>query len=196
MFTLVTFTCPEKVEMECLVALGQIAIDRVRTTDDVGLLGPHCLGVVLPETSAGGAAAAWPTTFARSSPRNGQGHSATCTSIRPGASLRRTTTKARASIAATGGPSGGGELAPVGADEDDPRAAQAIQFFFVQTMPRWKRAIDLCGSVTAADHLVAAAAGGGLGHQVDVTRASVLHANAWRVGRSSVQDLQVSHDVR
>ena len=103
MFTLVTFTCPEKVEMECLVALGQIAIDRVRTTDDVGLLGPHCLGVVLPETSAGGA---WRVADDICSKLPTQWPRPQCdVYVHPaGASLRRTTTKARASIAATGGP--------------------------------------------------------------------------------------------
>ena len=55
MFTLVTFTCADTVEDEYLATLGRIAQQRIRTTDDVGMLGPHCIGVVLPETSAGGA---------------------------------------------------------------------------------------------------------------------------------------------
>src|ERR1700742_3792605 len=55
MFTLITFTCAETVDSEYLATLGRLSQERIRTTDDVGLLGPHCIGVVLPETSAGGA---------------------------------------------------------------------------------------------------------------------------------------------
>jgi lipopolysaccharide/colanic/teichoic acid biosynthesis glycosyltransferase len=149
MFTLVTFTCPEKVEPECLAALGRIALERVRTTDDVGLLGPHCLGVVLPETSAGGA---WRVADDICSKLPTQWPRPQCDVYVHPAGRKPSSDDDHGSGEHRGNgraERGDGELAPVGADEDDPRAAQAIQFFFVQTMPRWKRAIDLVGAVTA-----------------------------------------------
>jgi lipopolysaccharide/colanic/teichoic acid biosynthesis glycosyltransferase len=149
MFTLVTFTCSETTDNAYLAELGRIAQERIRTTDDVGMLGPHCIGLVLPETSAGGAwrvaddiCSKLPTTKPRPQ----------CdVYVHPAGRISRPDDQSQQTDRREGETAGRGndEYAPVGADDDDPRAAQAIQFFFEQSMPRWKRAIDLVGAATA-----------------------------------------------
>ncbi len=125
MFTLVTFNCAENVEVECLADLGRIAVERIRTTDDAGLLGPHCIGIVLPETSAGGAwrvaddicsklPTKWPRpqcdVYVHPAGRKPSSDDDQGQSEQPENRGSRQTER------------GDGELAPVGADQDGTRA--------------------------------------------------------------------------
>jgi len=149
MFTLVTFTLPDSTSAEDLAQLGTIAQQRVRTTDEVGLLGPNCIGAILPETSTTGA---WkladdvcvklPTAALR----------AACeVAVYVHPSDRGTPTpdeREKVKSQEETAPAEGA-LAGAGCTDADPRAAQAIQLMFVQGMPLWKRAIDVVVSATA-----------------------------------------------
>ncbi len=189
MFTLVTFTCADTVEDEYLATLGRIAQQRIRTTDDVGMLGPHCIGVVLPETSAGGA---WRVADDICSKLPSNKPRPQCdVYVHPAGRITSHEDQQKPSERRNGDRTehNGGELAPVGADDDDPRAAQAIQFFFEQSMPGWKRAIDLVTSVTATRCPVAFVSGDRNRDQGSFAWPCFLYADARRVGGASLQDL-------
>jgi lipopolysaccharide/colanic/teichoic acid biosynthesis glycosyltransferase len=149
MFTLVTFTCAETVETEYLTTLGRIAQERVRTTDDVGMLGPHCIGLVLPETSAGGA---WRVADDICSKLPTNKPRPQCdVYVHPAGRITSSDDQQQPSNRQNGERTNHdeAELARSGADDEDPRVAQAIQFFFEQPMPSWKRVIDIVVSATA-----------------------------------------------
>ncbi len=55
MFALLTFMLAEPYSDEQFECLGQVLKQRLRVTDDAGILGPNCVGAVLPETSVVGA---------------------------------------------------------------------------------------------------------------------------------------------
>jgi lipopolysaccharide/colanic/teichoic acid biosynthesis glycosyltransferase len=55
MFALLTFTFSEPCDKGRFESLGQVLKQRLRVTDDAGILGPNCVGAVLPETSVVGA---------------------------------------------------------------------------------------------------------------------------------------------
>jgi len=55
MFAMLTFTLVEPCTDEQFECLGQVLKQRLRVTDDAGVLGPNCVGAVLPETSVVGA---------------------------------------------------------------------------------------------------------------------------------------------
>jgi lipopolysaccharide/colanic/teichoic acid biosynthesis glycosyltransferase len=55
MFALLTFTFSEPCSNEQFESVGQVLKQRLRVTDDAGILGPNCVGAVLPETSVVGA---------------------------------------------------------------------------------------------------------------------------------------------
>mgnify|MGYP002621699580 CR=1 FL=1 len=141
-FALVAFTFARNAPSARLAVLARILVKRIRATDDAGLLGPHRVGVILPETSAEGA---WklaedvcallppdvqhPTYDVYMHPSDGE----------PGESEAREAQPQEV-------PGHGGN------DTDEvaePAAARPMQALFVRPIPFWKRAIDVVGAATA-----------------------------------------------
>jgi lipopolysaccharide/colanic/teichoic acid biosynthesis glycosyltransferase len=131
-------------------ALGRVLRDRIRATDDAGLIGPWRLGVVLPETHADGA---WklaedlcgllPHDMARpqcevytypTHPSNGEPQDVEAN----GKSVRN-------------GRASNGHLEPAETNGNAPRAknrqaVRPMETFFVRPLPGWKRALDVLGA--------------------------------------------------
>jgi len=152
MFALLTFTLDEPVDAALLVCLGQVLKVRLRVTDDAGLLGPNCVGAVLPETSVIGA---WKVAddvcdmLPASSSRpqcNVYVHPANHDPAAREPGEQREIAEPQHTAE---GELVGAQLASANVGENDPRAGEAMQLLFVQPMPLWKRVIDVVGSASA-----------------------------------------------
>ena len=129
-FALLTLTLSSRVVDGELTELAGVICDRIRSTDDAGLLGPQCVGIVLPETSCAGA---WKLAE-------------DLCDLLP-ADMRHPQCDVYVY------PSDRAELDAVAPREDDrPRArgeAQPMHVLFVQPLPLWKRVVDVAGASTA-----------------------------------------------
>ena len=129
-FALLTFTLARRADRADLGTLAQTLHDRIRATDDAGLLGPRRVGVVLPETPAAGA---WKLAedicqLLPLSMRRPECH----VYVDPSKDDHRD-------------PDADARFdEPVGQGETRP-----MQVLFMQPLPWWKRAIDILGATTA-----------------------------------------------
>jgi lipopolysaccharide/colanic/teichoic acid biosynthesis glycosyltransferase len=128
-FSLIVFALgPKKSHDDVLPHLAGILQQRLRATDDAGLLDQRRIGVVLPATPASGA---WTVV------------DDVCVCIPAGIELPECTvytypTNWLAEQTADGEDDY--------AETDDGRPVRAMETFFVSAMPRWKRAIDIVGA--------------------------------------------------
>ncbi|MGD9722715.1 MAG: sugar transferase [Pirellulales bacterium] len=129
-FALLTFTIHRSAEAGDLATLAGILSDRIRATDDAGLLGARRVGVVLPETPAEGA---WKL-------------SQDVCDLLP-QRMRRPDREVYVY------PSLDDAADPTAEVEEDEtpqgRPARSMHVLFAQPLPAWKRAIDVIGAFTA-----------------------------------------------
>jgi lipopolysaccharide/colanic/teichoic acid biosynthesis glycosyltransferase len=126
-FALLTFTFSPHADERDVATLARILCDRVRTTDDVGHLGPMCLGAVLPETPADGG---WKLAE----------------DVRQLYGVDRRQPRCQVYVYPSGP-----------AEPDDGIPAEVVQHdsgrsmlaLFAQPLPAWKRALDVLGASTA-----------------------------------------------
>lgn len=151
-FALLTMTFPRPWDASESESLGRVICQRIRATDDAGVLGPRQVGLVLPETDADGAwhlaadlcgrlaqdmsapecdVYVYPTHPSDGEPvdvtRNGK-------SARNGKASNGKASNGHPETASTNGKS---------ARREDRRVGRPMEAFFVQPLPRWKRACDL-----------------------------------------------------
>jgi lipopolysaccharide/colanic/teichoic acid biosynthesis glycosyltransferase len=161
---LLTLTFPQPCDAQELNLLGKLLRDRIRATDDAGLMGSRCVGVVLPDTHPEGAwklaedlCALMPGHVARpqcdvysypTHPVNGE----------PVADLPGGTR-------AHNGKHSGGRLEPAatnGKAAGNGHHARPMEVLFIRPLPAWKRAVDVAGAgvaiVLAAPVMLLAAA--------------------------------------
>jgi lipopolysaccharide/colanic/teichoic acid biosynthesis glycosyltransferase len=145
-FALLTFTFSPGPDHSVFVTLGRILHNRIRATDDAGFLEPQCVGVLLPETSADGA---WKLSedvcemLPADMPRPQCGvyvYPSSWGEPRGIANGHVEWSRMRDSAAANGHRDGG--------QRDPGRRARPMGVFFVQTLPAWKRALDVLCSGT------------------------------------------------
>ncbi|MBI2824601.1 MAG: sugar transferase [Planctomycetia bacterium] len=129
-FALVTFTFPGPCNDATLSTLARILGERLRATDDAGLMSPRRVGIVLPETPAAGA---W--TLAER-----------ICELLP-ADMARPECDVYVYPSTQEQP--GLEAASEDAAEEDGREALPMQVLFAQPLPGWKRAIDVIVAGTA-----------------------------------------------
>lgn len=133
-FALATFTFPAPCDDSTLTAIARILAERLRATDDAGVMSPRRVGIVLPETPAAGA---WRLA------------EQIC-DLLP-AAMPRPECDVYVYPATQDHPS----LETIVEDtEDEGREALPMQALFAQPLPGWKRAIDV---VIAGTALVVAA---------------------------------------
>jgi lipopolysaccharide/colanic/teichoic acid biosynthesis glycosyltransferase len=129
-FSLLTLTLPRRSSTADLDTLARTVHDRIRATDDAGLMGPRCVGIILPETPVPGARKLADDL---------------CDLLPP--QMRRPQCDIYSYPSS-------GELAAeesmVDAGAVDPQEnGRPMEVFFAQAMPLWKRAIDVLGAGTA-----------------------------------------------
>jgi lipopolysaccharide/colanic/teichoic acid biosynthesis glycosyltransferase len=160
-FTLLTYTFPTPCGATELAAMAKVFRNRLRMTDDAGLLEPNRIGVVLPETPPEGA---WKLardirkllpfesrryscdvyvypTHVHSDPSRGEPlETAKNGAVRNGAAANGVKTNG----AAVNGSAFNGRVAHVSECR-----ARSMNTLFVQPLPAWKRATDVLGAALA-----------------------------------------------
>ncbi len=139
-FALLTLTFAKPWNASELDVLARVFRERIRATDDAGLMGPRRLGVVLPETHPEGA---WKLAGDLCDLLPASTSSPGCDVYMYPTHASNGTTNAIAS-------NGEAKAATNGKTTGRPpqRGARPMHALFVQPLPVWKRAIDVIGAAT------------------------------------------------
>jgi lipopolysaccharide/colanic/teichoic acid biosynthesis glycosyltransferase len=129
-FALLTFTFAARLSESERTAIAKTLRDRLRVTDDAGLMGPRRIGVVLPETPAVGA---WKVAEDVRDRLPGEMQPPECDVYVYPSDPEQT------------------DAVTVGRidEPENGRGVRPMHALFVQSLPPWKRAIDIMASGTA-----------------------------------------------
>ena len=131
-FALLSLTLSPRMSREQLKVLSDILANRIRVTDDAGMLRTGEIGVVLPETPASGG---WKLAKAVLDDLPTNFDPPMCQVFVHPTMPHDEVTLSEQSVREQGQPAGDQE--PIG---------QPMAMWFVQPSPRWKRALDIAGS--------------------------------------------------
>lgn len=135
-FALLTLTLSSRAGDGELAELTTVVCNRIRSTDDAGLLGPHRIGVVLPDTPTAGAWKLSDDICDLLPPYAGQ----------PECDVYVYPCDRQQVDAATAADNG--RVLENGRAKDR-REPQPMHVLFVQPLPLWKRVVDVVGASTA-----------------------------------------------
>ena len=169
-FSLLTLTLVSTPSDKELVTIGRASRERLRETDDLGLMGQGRLGVILPDTAAEGA---WKVA----------------SNLRDGVFAKDRLPKLQVYVYSGDRSDLDSEATPDEIETEKMYVAQAMEVLFMKPLPAWKRGLDIVGALSGIGDCRARHASGGCGDQGNITWPGVFHATARHDQRPPLQDI-------